>query len=71
MIDEVSRANQKLIQGVDLIDEYRGDKWPGSQSLTLRITFRSNDRTLTGEEVDREMKRIGDLLAKKFKAKIR
>ena len=71
VIDMVSSIGAKLIRRVDLVDEYRGDKWPGLQSLTLRATFRADDRTLTSEEVDREMKKITDLLQKKFKAKLR
>ncbi len=71
IINEIFLLNKNLVRGVDLIDEYSGDKWPGLQSLTLRIIFQAPDRTLTAEEVDKEMKRIGDLLKHKFKAQIR
>ncbi len=51
---------------VDLreFDRYRGDKIPpGHVSLSLRLTFRHPDRTLTDAEVDEAMNRIVAALA--------
>ncbi|QDT18179.1 phenylalanine--tRNA ligase subunit beta [Alienimonas californiensis] len=46
-------AGGPLLRNVAFADQYRGDKLPaGKKSLVARLTFRSSDRTLTGEEVD-------------------
>lgn len=72
VIAEIQLTNAKLIYDVDLIDEYVDrKKWQGRQSLTLRIVFQASDRTLTNEEVDKEMKKITSVLQKKFRAQIR
>jgi phenylalanyl-tRNA synthetase beta chain len=45
-------------------DRYRGKGVPeGRVSLSLRLTFRSSERTLTDAEVDDAMARIVDALA--------
>ena len=44
-------------------DRYRGKGVPdGRVSLSLRLTFRSSERTLTDAEVDEAMTRIVDAL---------
>ncbi len=70
IIQEIQLSNVHLIQDVDLIDEYLGgdDK---RQSITLRIVFRADDRTLNAKEVDKEMKKINLLLERNFGAEIR
>ena len=46
-------AGGALLAGVAFADQYRGEKLPaGKKSYVARLTFRSPDRTLTGEEVD-------------------
>ena len=42
-----------------------------TRSLTFRIIFQAEDRTLTDKEINKEMERITKLLKTKFKAKIR
>lgn len=41
------------------------------QSLTFRIIFQAEDRTLTDEEVNLEMEKINSVLRKKFRAEVR
>jgi len=43
-----------LIEEVKVIDEYENDDkfWKDSKSVTIRITFRSLERTLTNEEIN-------------------
>lgn len=49
----MEKADKKLIQSVNLIDEYAGDKIPeGKRALTYSITYQAADRTLTDEEVN-------------------
>jgi len=57
-----------LIEDVDLIDEY---EYQSKRSLTFRIVFQAEDRTLTEKEVNEEMERIIKMLKNKFKAIIR
>ena len=71
LIEAIQESNLKLISDVDLVDEYIDEKWANLQSITLRVMFEAEDRTLTSEEVDREMKKINELLQKQFSAKLR
>lgn len=49
----MEKTDKKLIQSVDLIDEYVGDKIPeGKRALTYSITYQAADRTLRDEEVN-------------------
>ena len=71
VIQAIQLSNQKLIYDVDLIDEYADEKWGNLGSVTLRIVFQAEDRTLRREEVDEEMGEIISLLQKRFKARVR
>ncbi len=71
IIQEIQAVNVHLIEDVDLIDEYRDPNWKNRQSITLRIVFQSDKKTLTNTEVDREMKKIVARLEDKFGAQIR
>lgn len=69
IVEFVEQGNQWILD-VDLIDEYF-DKKLNSQSITLRVIFQAEDKTLTAEEVDKEMKKIISNLGKKFKIEFR
>ena len=46
-------AGGETLRAVAFADQYRGEGLPaGKKSYVARLTFRSGDRTLTGEEVD-------------------
>jgi phenylalanyl-tRNA synthetase beta chain len=48
----ISRLGHDIITSVILYDLYRGESIPdGRQSITLRVRYQSEDRTLTDEEV--------------------
>ncbi len=50
--DLIGKTDKTLIEHIDLIDEYSGEKLAaGQRGLTYSITYRANDRTLTEEEV--------------------
>jgi len=58
-------AQESLVESVDLFDLYRGDQIaPSQKALTFRICYRSQDRTLDGQEVnalhDRIVRKIGE-----------
>ena len=70
LIEEIILSNS-LIKDVDLLDEYVDEKWANLQSITLRIIFQSEERTLKGEEVDEITKEIIQILQKRFGVKMR
>ena len=68
IIQTIQEADLKRIDDVDLTDEYGID---GKRSLTFRIVFQAEDRTLTDDEINKEMEKISKILKIKFKAIIR
>ena len=65
-------SNFDLIIGINVIDIYKdkslGD---GNKSLTVRMTYGSKERTLSGEEIDNCEKSFLTHLSKKIKFDIR
>jgi phenylalanyl-tRNA synthetase beta chain len=65
----IRAAAPDTLVGVTEFDRYRGTGVPeGRVSLSLRLTFRSPDRTLTDAEVDAAMTGIVEALAAKHAA---
>ncbi len=61
-IDAAAAADLPLA-GVSLVEIYSGDEIPpGHRGLTLRFTFRADDRTLTAEEIDAGQKNLVEAL---------
>lgn len=59
-------------RGVALVDVYEGVKLPeGKRSLTLRVEYRADDRTLRDEEVDAMHARVVETLEREFGAQLR
>jgi phenylalanyl-tRNA synthetase beta chain len=57
--------------GVRLIGIYEGENIPaGERSVTLRLEYRSDERTLRDEEVEERHRKLIDLLIEKFSAKL-
>ena len=81
LLDLIQRVSSKLVNDVDLIDFYEpplenkrdrsGDPEKRRKSLTFRIIFQADDRTLTDAEADREMAAINQMLIDKFDAELR
>jgi len=60
------------LDSVDFFDEYRGKQvGAGKKSLAFSLTYRSLDRTLTGDEVDASQARLVTALGESFGAQIR
>ncbi|MEP6718605.1 MAG: phenylalanine--tRNA ligase subunit beta, partial [bacterium] len=58
-------------QGVKLVGTYEGQNIPDDKrSITLRIEYRSDQRTLRDEEVEERHRRLLDSLLKKFSAEL-
>ncbi len=64
VIQTIQEADIENIEDVDLVDEYE-------DSITLRILFQSEERTLTDSEVNKKMEAIVKVLKSRFGAKIR
>ena len=62
-----------LVEQVELIDEYEnaGKFGADNKSYAYRVTYRSQDRTLTSEEVDALHKKLEEATAKEFGATVR
>jgi phenylalanyl-tRNA synthetase beta chain len=59
-------------RGVALVDVYEGANVPeGKRSVTLRVEYRADDRTLRDEEVDEMHARVVAALEEEFGAKLR
>ena len=77
--DEVSSAQiqhiiirNKLVQSSTPFDLYTGDKIPaGKKSIGYRVTFRSNQSTLTRELVDKTRQSIVKQLERELGAELR
>lgn len=67
------RSNKiKDLERVDLFDVYTGSHVPeGQKSIAVRIRYRSQDRTLTDEEVNRIHQKVIENLRKKINVVIR
>jgi phenylalanyl-tRNA synthetase beta chain len=65
-------AGGKLLESVELFDEYRGENVPeGKRSLAFRLVYRAGDRTLTDEDVEPVQQKIRGALEEKFQVNLR
>ena len=72
VIDSISGAGEVILRTVDLFDEYHGTQVAaGQKGLAFRLSFQSDERTLTGEEVAAAQQRIVDRLVVQFSASVR
>jgi phenylalanyl-tRNA synthetase beta chain len=63
---------KKLLKNVNLFDVYRGKQIPdGKKSVAFSLTYRSDDRTLTDEEVTPVHNRVLEQLKKQLGAELR
>ena len=66
------RAGGKLLESIELFDEYKGKGVPeGSRSLAFRLVYQTIDRTLTDADVDPMQQAIRDALVEKFQVELR
>ena len=65
VVSVIRKAGGKLLTDVSVLDLYRDDKMAeGERSLTYRLTYRAEDRTLTIEEVDKAHQKVLEALSK-------
>ena len=68
----MTKAGGKLLESVELFDEYRGENVPeGQRSLAFRLVYRTDDRTLTDEEIEPLQQKVRDALVKQFDVTLR
>jgi phenylalanyl-tRNA synthetase beta chain len=71
---ELARSHRSggVTTRAELFDEYRGPGVPeGKKSLTLRLWFRADDRTLTDDEAAKVRQGLLGRLAREFGAELR
>jgi phenylalanyl-tRNA synthetase beta chain len=68
LIDEFARSLLLAnLESLKLLDRYEGPGVAeGAVKTTVRLTFRSQERTLEQEEVNRERDRLANALREKF-----
>ncbi|MBO0686644.1 MAG: hypothetical protein J2P45_26155, partial [Candidatus Dormibacteraeota bacterium] len=68
----IRRAGGELLTDVRAFDEYHGEQvGEGRKSLAFALTFRSSERTLTDEEVDRVLDGVRSTLRSDLGAEFR
>ena len=68
----MTKAGGKLLQQVEVFDEYKGKNVPeGQRSLAFNLVYRASDRTLTDKDVDPVHQKVRDTLVKKFDVTLR
>lgn len=70
--DLIRELGGNLVEEVQLLDKYQAkEKFGDRISYTYRIIYRSNDRTLTSDEVDKIQNEIYGQTTKQFNAELR
>lgn len=68
----MSKAGGKLLQRIEVFDEYKGENVPeGQRSLAFNLVYQASDRTLTDKDVDPVHQKVRDTLVKKFDVTLR
>ena len=68
----MTKAGGKLLQQVEVFDEYKGKNVPeGQRSLAFNLVYQASDRTLTDRDVDPIHQKVRDTLVKKFDVTLR
>lgn len=72
LADTVSELSLPMHERTEFVTVYRGKGVPDQhKSVTLRLRFRADDRTLTREEVEAPMRRVVDALVGTLDAEVR
>ncbi|MEY5040772.1 MAG: hypothetical protein RLZZ414_300, partial [Bacteroidota bacterium] len=72
LVDAVKETEKNLLQKVDLLDVYQGDKLPANKkSYTLSFTLQSEEKTLEDKDIEKVMQKLQNMFAQKFNAELR
>lgn len=68
----ITGKKHELLKGVSFVDEYKGKQIPaGKKSVTVRLSIGSNEKTLTGQEIEAVANSVVKKLTKTIGADIR
>jgi phenylalanyl-tRNA synthetase beta chain len=68
----IRQAGGRLLDGLELFDEYRGQNVPeGQRSLAFRLIYRAPDRTLTDEDIEPTHQKVREALEERFQVVLR
>jgi phenylalanyl-tRNA synthetase beta chain len=71
LVKSIDPAETADYAGVKLVGTYEGENIPSDKrSITLRIEYRSNERTLRDDEVEERHQQLRESLAQKFNAEL-
>jgi phenylalanyl-tRNA synthetase beta chain len=71
ILDGILALNESLVEGVHLFGLFEGKQIPeGKKSLSFRIRYRSENRTLADEEINVVHKAIADKIIGQFDASL-
>lgn len=72
VVQVIRQLGGYTLREVSMLGEYRGPQLgPDARSLSFRLVYQADDRTLTNEEVSALQQRIVDGLIQRFKAEVR
>lgn len=72
IIEEINKINIAILKEITIFDIYKGKNIEqGKKSIAFSLTFQSEERTLTDEEVDSIVKNIIHSIENKFNAQLR
>lgn len=68
----MTKAGGKLLQEIEIFDEYRGKNVPeGQRSLAFNLIYRAGDRTLSDKDVDPVHQKVRNTLEKELNVTLR
>ena len=68
----ITKTGGKLLESIDLFDEYRGENVPaGQRSLAFRLLYRAGDRTLKDDDIEPIHQQVREALVEKFRVDLR
>ena len=71
MLGTIAEQEVAECRGALLVDTYAGENIPaGNRAVTLRVEYRSDDRTLRDEEVEQRHRFLIDVLLRKYNAQL-
>lgn len=72
LVQVIRQLGGYTLREVSMLSEYEGPQLgPGARSLSFRLSYQADDRTLTNEEVSASQQRIVEGLRERFAAEVR
>ncbi len=72
LVQGMKKAGGKLLNKVELFDEYQGENVPeGERSLAFSLAYRASDRTLTEQDIEPVHQKVREALTDKFRVTLR